>query len=219
MSLSLLFKDELKGFYKSKVMLVLWIGLPALVFLIRMLEPGTGDIPLTMLSAIIISSIGGTLAAVMLAVSIINEKEKDIYDLYLIRPIKRRNILLSKFSAVYLCISIASAIAILTGLAVDYYNLGTIPMQALNESASSLATSLSMMAISSSAGVLIGVLSPEVLIGAILVIYGGNQVSVLPTLPSILGFSESLPLTVLLGLGLSVLLLGLAIVFFERKQF
>ena len=37
MSLALLFTDELKGYYKSKVMIILWIGMPALTLLIRLL--------------------------------------------------------------------------------------------------------------------------------------------------------------------------------------
>ncbi len=219
MSLSLLFKDELKGFYRSKVMLALWVGLPALVFILRVVNPAAEGIPLTLLSAIIVSSIGGTLAAVMLAVSIIHEKEKNVYDLYLIRPIKRRDILVSKFASVYLCISIASVLALLTGLMVDYFQMGSLPLSTIEESAKSMVTSLSMMAISSSAGVLIGVISPEVLIGAILVIYGGNQVSVLPSLPSLLGISDSLFFTVFLGLISTIVLLTLAIVFFFFLQF
>lgn len=219
MSLSLLFKDELRGFYKSKVMLVLWIGLPALVFVLRIINPSVEEMPLTLLSAIIISSIGGTLAAVMLAVSIIHEKDKNVYDLYLVRPVKRRNIVISKFSAVYLCISIASGLALLTGLLIDLSQAGSLPMGALEKSVRSLITSLSMMAVSSAAGLLIGVVSPEVLVGAILVIYGGNQISVLPSLPSILGISDSLIITVSLGVGLSIILVALAVLFFNRKQF
>ena len=34
MSLGLLFRDELKGFYKSKVMVTLWVGLPLLTLVI-----------------------------------------------------------------------------------------------------------------------------------------------------------------------------------------
>ena len=89
MSLKILFKDELRGFYKSKVMIFLWVGLPILAILIYFWSPDTGqEIPFAAFSALLLSSIGGTLASVMLAVSIINEKEKNVYDLFLIRPIK-----------------------------------------------------------------------------------------------------------------------------------
>jgi hypothetical protein len=46
--------------------------------------------PFTLISSIVVSSIGGTLAAVMLAVFIINEKNRHVYDLFLIRPINAK---------------------------------------------------------------------------------------------------------------------------------
>ena len=75
-NLSLLYFDELKGYYKSKVMIILWIGLPILVLLFRLLiflapealnMPSTFPIPISSLVGFIISSIGGALSAVMLA--------------------------------------------------------------------------------------------------------------------------------------------------------
>lgn len=219
MSLSLLFKDELKGFYKSKVMLVLWIGLPALTIILRILKPQAGEMPFTTLSAIVISSIGGTLAAAMLAISIINEREKNVYDLFLIRPIKRRDLILSKFGAVYLCIGIAAGLALLTGVIVDLLRTGGIPETVLIDSEKSLATSLSMMAISSSAGVLIGILAPSILVGAILVIYGANQISIISTLPALINTSNQLLFTVGLGAVITAVLLCLSVFFLNRKQF
>ncbi len=219
MSLSLLFKDELQGFYKSKVMLALWAGLPLLAVILRITSPDIGEIPFTTFSAILVSSIGGTLAAVMLAVSIINEKDRKVYDLFLIRPINRRDLLLSKFLAVYLCISIASIIALILGVFVDVAMMGTLPEAVIGNSLKSIVTGLSMMAVSSSAGVLIGVISPSVLIGAVLVIYGGNQISILPGLPSILELDHQLVFTVLFGLLFTVALMTFSFFLFDRKQF
>lgn len=219
MNLSLLFKDELRGFYKSKVMLVLWAGLPLLAIILHLIRPETGEIPLTALSALLVSSIGGTLASVMLAVSIINEREKQVYDLFLIRPIKRRDLLISKFLAVYICISIASLLALASGLIIDYLQMGGPSGAVLSDSFHSMVLRLSMMAISSSAGTLIGVLAPSVLVGAILVIYGANQISILPSLPIILNLSHRIILIPLLGAAISIALLGLSVFFFNRKQF
>ncbi len=219
MSLSLLFKDELKGFYKSKVMLFLWVGLPVLTILLRFLQPEAEGMPFTVLSAIVVSSVGGTLAAAMLAVSIINEREKNVYDLFLIRPIKRRDLILSKFGAVYLCIGIAAGLALLTGVIVDFLRTGGIPETILIDSGESLATSLSMMAISSSAGILIGILAPSILVGAILVIYGANQISIIPTLPALIDTSNQFIFTVGLGILVTIILLWLSIFFLNRKQF
>lgn len=220
MSLSLLFKDELKGFYKSKVMIFLWVGIPLMTVLLRLWSPETGeDIPFTALSAIIVSSIGGTLGAVMLTVSIINEKTQHVYDLFLIRPIKRRNLIISKFFAVYTCIVIASVLALSLGLAIDYFSMGGPPEVVLKNTLGLLALSLSMMVVSSSAGVLMGVAAPSVLVGAILVIYGGNQISALPMLPTMLNISNQVLFTIILGVVLSSVLLSIAIFLFNRKQF
>ena len=76
-----------------------------------------------------------------------------------------------------------------------------------------------MMAVSSSAGVLIGVISPSVLVGAILVIYGGNQISVIPMLPNMLNISNPVPFTLILGVLISCVLLLIAVFLFSKKQF
>ena len=189
MKLPLLYVDELRGFYKSKVMLFLWIGLPIISVLFRFVEyTNTGQtISFTVISALVISSLAGTLAAVMLTISVINEKNRHVYELFLIRPLKRREIILAKFLSVYTCVAIASFIAVFFGMGTDYLTTGALSTEILNNLGQSLAVSLSMVAVSCSAGVIIGVAAPYVLVGAILVIYGGNPVSYTHlTLPTIL---------------------------------
>ncbi|MDT8782754.1 MAG: hypothetical protein IAX22_08965 [Candidatus Bathyarchaeota archaeon] len=221
MQLGLLFADELRGFYKSKVMIFLWIGMPLIAVLFRFISVETSgqDIPFTLVSTVVVSSLAGTLAAVMLAVFIINEKNRRVYDLFLIRPLKRREIILAKFLAVYLCVAIASFIAVVTGIMVDYVTIGSMSMAALADAGTSLATSLSMIAVSCSAGVLIGVFSPTVLVGAILVIYGGNQVSVIPLVPTMLNLPQATVFTIVLAGALAGVLLAVAVALFERQQF
>jgi ABC-2 type transport system permease protein len=221
MPLGLLFKDELKGFYKSKVMIFLWVGLPVIALLFRFISAGSSgqELAFTFISSIVVSSIGGTLAAVMLAVFIINEKNRHVYDLFLIRPIKRQELIVAKFLAVYACVAVASAIAVLVGAVTDYATLGTLPLTVLSDAGQSLATSLSMIAVSCGAGVLIGVISPSVLVGAILVIYGGNQISVVPLIPEIIGLPNAALSTIALALVFAAVLLGLAAELFNRKQF
>ncbi len=220
MSLVLLFKDELKGFYRSNVMLFLWVGLPLISLIMRVWSPDTGDeMPFSLLTALLVSSIGGTLAAVMLAVSIINEKNRRVYDLFLIRPIKRMDMLLAKFLAVYVCLVIAGMIALAIGLGIDSYN-SEIPMSLLLDAvAESMTVSLTMMAIACSVGVCIGVVSPSVLVGSILVIYGGNQLSAIPLLPTMLGISNPMLFTIVLGAVMTAVFLAVSILIFERKQF
>ena len=221
MKMGLLFVDELRGFYKSKVMIFLWVGLPVMALLFRFISAGSSgqSIPFTVISALVVSSIGGTLASVMLAVSIINEKNRHVYDLFLIRPLKRRDILLAKFFSVYTCVAIASFIAVLAGIVMDYVTKGVLSTPILTDAGQSLAISLSMIAVACSAGILIGVASPTVLVGAILVIYGGNQISVIPLVPTLLNLPYAPVFTISLAAAVAVGLLAAAIAVFNRKQF
>ena len=221
MKLGLLFVDELRGFYKSKVMIFLWIGLPIIALLFRFVSASISgqNIPFTLVSSIVVSSLAGTLASVMLAVFIINEKNRHVYELFLIRPLKRRDIILAKFFSVYTCVAIASLIAVLAGMITDYATTGTLSMTILNNAGQSLATGLSMIAVSCAAGVLIGVASPSVLVGAILVIYGGNQISVIPLVPTLLNLQDATVFTIVLAGAAAAGLFAAAVVLFERKQF
>jgi ABC-2 type transport system permease protein len=221
MKMGLLFVDELRGFYKSKVMIFLWVGLPVMALLFRFISAGSSgqSIPFTVISTLVVSSIGGTLASVMLAVFIINEKNRRVYDLFLIRPLKRRDILLAKFFSVYTCVAIASFIAVLAGIVTDYVTTGVLSTPILTDAGQSMAISLSMIAVACSAGILIGVASPTVLVGAILVIYGGNQISVIPLVPTLLNLPYAPVFTISLAAAVAVGLLAAAITVFNRKQF
>jgi ABC-2 type transport system permease protein len=219
--LQLLYVDELRGFYKSKVMLFLWIGLPIIAILFLFIQSSTTGqaIPFTVISALVVSSLAGTLAAVMLTVSIINEKNRHVYELFLIRPLKRRDIMLAKFFSVYTCVAISSFIAVFVGLVADFFTAGALPTTVFNDTAQSLAISLSMIAVACSAGVLIGVGAPSVLVGAILVIYGGNQISIIPIVPTLLNLSDAAVFTVGLAAAVTTTLLTVAVILFGRKQF
>ena len=218
MTLWLLFVDELRGFFRSRIMLFLWVGLPILVLLLRLLPAGE-DIGFTAISGILVGSLGGTLGSAMLAVSLINEKTAHVYDLFLIRPLPRRNLLLSKYLAVFGCITVASIIAHATGLALDLITTGELPSGAISHLASSSIFTLSGLAVSCAAGLMIGVVTNSVLVGVILVIYGGNQLSGLPLMPILLGVENHAELfTIGLGLVLTFGLLLSAVLVFNRKE-
>ena len=221
MKLQLLFVDELRGFYKSKVMIFLWIGLPIRTLLFRFVQSSvTGQaIPFTTISAIVVSSLAGTLASVMLAVFLINERNRHVYELFLIRPLKRRDIILAKYLSVYACVAVASFIAVSAGMIADYATTGTLSAVVLSNMEQSLVTSLSIIAVACAAGVLIGVASPSVLVGAILVIYGGNQISVIPLLPTLLNIADAVLFTIGLAALVAAGLMTVAIWLFEKKQF
>ena len=60
MTLTLLFKDELQGFYKSKVMIFLWVGLPVIALLFRFIQVSSSGVEMTftLISTLLVSSIG-----------------------------------------------------------------------------------------------------------------------------------------------------------------
>ena len=155
----------------------------------------------------------------MLAVGILHEKSKGVYSLFLIRPVKRRHILLSKFFSVYSCIAVAALITITVGFAFDYLKQGGIAQGVFKQTLMSLVMSFSMMAIASSAGVLIGVVSPSVLVAVILVLYGGNQLSALGFLPYMMKLPNPNMIMVLAGASVATILISIAVFIFNKKQF
>ena len=86
---------------------------------------------------------------------------------------------------------------------------------------SSTTIAVASIAISCAAGVLIGVASPSVLLGVILVIYGGNQVASITILPRLLGLELANENLFIIGVSISftVVFLLLAILIFERQEF
>jgi ABC-2 type transport system permease protein len=219
-SLPLLYVDELSGFSRSRAMLVLWVGMPVVALVIHALQPNLqGQMSLTVFSTLIVSSISSTISAVMLSVGIIHEKSRGVYALFLVRPVKRRNILLAKFFAVLTCILVAAAITLAVGMAYDWLRGGMPDLAVLVEVGRSAVTAIASIGIASAAGILIGILSPSVIVGAILVIYGANQLSVLGFLPILLGLEPAWLYSLAIGTALSVLLLTVSVALFNRKQF
>ena len=220
MSLKILFVDELKGFYKSKVMIVLWVGLPLLSLLFHYIVPDTEGIPISSIVAIILSSIGGTLGSAMLSTSIASEKIRHVYDLFLIRPVKRTSILLAKFFSVYLCLIIATGISLTLGLILDQIFIGNLPEFVLNQTIESLTISIAAMAISCSIGIFFGIIVSSVPVATILSVYIGNQISAISILPTLfLDFIDPIIFSLLVGCIAAVLMLTISSILFSRKQF
>jgi len=220
MSLKILFVDELKGFYKSKVMIVLWVGLPLLSLLFHYIVPDTEGIPISSIVAIILSSIGGTLGSAMLSTSIASEKMRHVYDLFLIRPVKRTSILLAKFFSVYLCLIIATGISLTLGLILDQIFIGNLPEFVLNQTVESLTISIAAMAISCSIGIFFGIIVSSVPVATILSVYIGNQISAISILPTLfLNFIDPIIFSLLVGSIAVVIMLTVSSILFSRKQF
>ena len=70
MTLSLLFIDEIKGFYKSKVMVVLWVGLPVITILMHSIQSSIEGISFLYIVGLLMASAGGLIGCVTLATSI-----------------------------------------------------------------------------------------------------------------------------------------------------
>lgn len=220
MNLRILFVDELKGFYKSKVMLILWFGMPFLTLLLHFLNPDLEELPVSFLVALLISSIGGTLSAALLSTSIANEKSHHVYDLFLVKPVTRYSILLAKYFAVYLCLIIATGISLITGLIIDTYTSGILPEYIIQNTLDSLSVSLAAMSISCSIGIFFGILVSSVPVAVILSVYIGNQVSAVSILATIfIDFINPSMFAVIIGVSITVLFIGISIIVFNRKQF
>ena len=217
MSLPLLFRDELAGFYRSRAMVALWVGLPVLTILLYLVTPDLQGVPVAVFTALLVGSLGGSLASAMLAVAILSEREHHVYDLFVIRPVRRRDILLAKFLAVYACVLVAALLALAVGIFSDELVPGHLHALDVPSLESSMIILVSMLAISSSAGILIGVISPSALVAVILVLYGGNQLSTAAILPVLLKVTNVwFPLVP--GAGVSAGLLGLAAYIFGRRE-
>ncbi|MFX1241484.1 MAG: ABC transporter permease [Promethearchaeota archaeon] len=220
MSLILLFLDEWKGYAKSKVMIVLWFGMPILSLLLQFIDPTQMEgMPISLLVSIVVTSIGGTLSAIMLSTSIVSEKNRHVYELFLIRPVRRSSLILAKFIAVYSCLIIAILISLSIGLIIDGIT-GNLTGIEWEGTINSLIIGLSSMAITCSIGIFFGVLVSSVPVAAILSVYLGSQLSTLIILPTI--FIEGLNpqfLALTLGITLTTGIMILNLILFSKKQF
>lgn len=217
--LGLLFLDELKGYYKSNLMLVLWVGLPLLSFLIQYFNPDLEGIPVFTFVAILVGAIGGTLSSVILSTTITGERNRRVYDLFLIRPVKRWEILISKYFAVLTCLLFAVLISLLMGVIVDVIKIKTPFQELLRINRESLIISLATISIACSIGVFFGILINSVAVSAVLSVYLGNQVSSIIILPTILipGIPVEL-YAILTGVGISLIILTVSVIIFTKKS-
>lgn len=195
----LLVKDELVGFAKSKVMIVLWVVLPLLATLGYFLIPSPDaaasggkkvEIPLTYMMGLLISSLAGTIAAVMVAVDIVSEKNRKVYELFVIRPIPREAIIWAKFLAVFASVTIACVASLSVGLVVDLVRGTTLPAGMLTDTFKSLGSVVGVIAVSAAVGCLFGVLSNSILVAVILILYVGQNLAIVPMLPMYLKLGD-----------------------------
>jgi ABC-2 type transport system permease protein len=224
----LLFRDELIGFAKSKVMLVLWLVLPALAIGGYLLLPDEligartmdgGGLSATAFLSFIFSSAAGTVAALMVAVDIVSERNRKVFELFVIRPIRREAIIWSKTLAVIVCVTVACLVALLAGIVIDAI-AGQFPTgDALYDMVKAVVSLIGVLLISASAGALFGVLSRSVVVAVVLVLYVGQNLTFVPMLPVFLGVLPNLFwLLMAISCALAVVLTLGAGVIFRRSE-
>jgi hypothetical protein len=216
MSFKVLFKDELRGLYSSKAMLALLVGLPVLIVILYLATPNISGMPMATFTSLIAASLAGTIASVMVAVGMMNEKNRNVYDLFLVRPVDGSKIMMAKFSATFMFVMLAVLLSIGVGMIMDGYRNNALTGAGLDILGRSIATSASMIAVAAAVGVLIGAAISSILVGVILVLYGGNQLVGLMALLS-MNLSENFIVQLLPSFILCMLLLFVAVVAFKRK--
>jgi hypothetical protein len=223
----LLLRDELIGFARSKVMLVLWVLLPCLAmggFLLlggRMLGGRSGAPPMsaTTFMSFIESSLAGTVTALMVAVDIVAERNRNVYVLFAIRPIRREAIVWAKAIAAASCVVVAALVSIALGLVVDAVRGHGLGGGQLHLIAKALISMSIVIALSASVGVLFGVVSRTILVAVVLVLYVGQNLAVVPMLPIYLGIlPDRFWLVTAISLALIAFVIWLAGRLFRRAQ-
>lgn len=222
----LLIRDELIGFARSKVMIVLWIVLPLLALGGYLLLPdavtearGLGGLSATAFIGFLMSSIAGTVAALMVAVDIVSERNRKVYELFVIRPIRREAIIWAKFVAVFACVTVACIVSMGLGIALDAVRGSPPTRDMASDMVKSMVSLVSVIALSAAVGVMFGVLARSILVAVILILYVGQNLAIVPMLPIYLGFlPDQFWLVMLISAGLTALLLFGATVSFRRAE-
>jgi len=221
----ILLRDELIGFARSKVMLLLWVILPVttLAGFLLLRDHAFGGagarMGATAFMSLLESSFAGAVAALMIGVDIVSERNRNVYTLLVIRPLRRETIILAKFLAVFSCVAIACVVSLLLGTAVDIAR-GTPPTAAnLHDTGKALVSMIAVIAMSTAAGALFGVLARSILVAVILVLYVGQNAAVIPMLPVALGvLPHRFWWFMVISFALVALLLWLACRAFRRAQ-
>jgi ABC-type Na+ efflux pump permease subunit len=198
-----LVKDEMYGFAKSKVMVVLWVVLPLLAiggyFLFELLQnmkaeeaaqgvPDDGPrMSVFVFLSTILSSIAGTVAALMIAVDVVSERQRKVFELYVIRPMRREAIIWSKFIAVFISVSLACMISMNLAILVDAVRGETITMTTMREMLKGLAQAMAVIGLATAGGVAVGVISRTILVAVLVVQFGSQNLTVVPMLPIYMG--------------------------------
>jgi ABC-type Na+ efflux pump permease subunit len=220
-------RDELFGFAKSKVMLVLWVLLPILAIAGYLLLPahpllGGGGVKLsaTAFMSFLMSGLAGTIAALMVAVDIVSERNRKVYELFVIRPIRREALIWAKFMAVFGCVTVACVVSLALGIAVDAVRGQPVSGAMLGDVLRSVVSLIGVIALSAGVGAFFGVVSRTILIAVILILYAGQLVILVPMLPLYFGILlQHFWLLMVLSAALAALIVWGSGELFRRAEF
>ncbi len=225
-----LLRDELVGFARSRVMIVLWVVLPLLAILGYLLFTSSAEVAAGMggdhkMSAnafmtFLLSSLAGTVAALMVAVDIVSERTRKVYELYVIRPIRREAIIWAKFLAVAACVVVACVVAIALGIAVDVARGDPFTATIAYDALKGLASLTAVVSLSAAVGTFFGVISRTILVAVILVLYVGQNLTIVPMLPMYFGIlPRQFWVIMAISYALVAVMAWLSAVVFRRSQF
>lgn len=225
----LMIRDELIGFARSRVMIVLWALLPALALVgYALISSSTGlrsamaggaqasRPSATAFVSLMISSIAGTVAALMVAVDVVSERQRKVYELFVIRPMRRDTILTAKFVAVFACVSLACVIAIGLGLGVDALQGDRFD---LHDVAKGLSLTLGVVALSAAVGIFFGVASQSILVAVILVQFVGQTLVLVPMIPALFGLPDAHWMVMAITAVLVALVMTASLALFRKSEF
>jgi ABC-2 type transport system permease protein len=223
-----LVRDELTGFARSKVMIVLWVLLPALAiggYLLISTDARLGggigpQLSATAFMGFLMSSLSGTVAALMVAVDIISEKNRNVYVLFVIRPIRPEAIILAKFIAVFGCVTVACIVSLALGMTVDRIRGTAITGAILYDALKTVVALTGVIALSATVGLLFGVVAKTILVAVILILYVGQNLAIIPMLPMYLGLLPNhFWLVMLISALLAAFLLWASGALFRRTEY
>ena len=118
-------------------------------------------------------------------------------------------IIWAKFLAVFACVTVACLVSLGLGIAVDAIRGSPPRGSELYDMLKSLLSLIGVVAMSCSVGVVFGVMSRTILVAVILVLYVGQNLTIVPMLPVYLGW---LPDQFWLVMAITAVLTGLLVV-------
>jgi len=195
----LLTGDEFRGFAKSKVMIVLWVLMPGIALvgflLLRhraRLELGPGhSISAKQYMGFLESGIAGAIASVLVAVEIVSDRSRNVYQLFVIRPIRPESLLWAKFIAISVLVIIAATISMSIGFIFDATEGRPIDADELLQSGKAILATAQGVGLACAGGVLFGVLAKDsILVAVVLVLQIGQNFIFIPQIPAFFGVMQ-----------------------------